>query len=232
MKVISKTPEKMVFTTEINYSLLNAIRRSVEEVNTLAIEDVEIYRNDSALYDEVLAHRIGLVPLRTESKMSGKTNVELTLKKTGPCTVYSGDFKGDAKIIYDRIPLTLLEKDQEIELIATAALETGNSHTKHVPGLIYYRYLYEVKSGNSKIDAIVQNVRGEISPEKRGTKWICDLTEAQSDEIKAADPDSIVDGKEILVIVESFGMMDADRIFAKAIEVLDGNLTNFEESIK
>src|SRR3989344_1445752 len=106
MDIISKTPEKMVFRTGMNYSLLNAIRRSVEEIPTLAIEDVEIFKNDSALYDEILAHRIGLVPLKTDSKMNSKTSVELSLKKAGPCTVYSGDFKGDAKIVYDAIPLT------------------------------------------------------------------------------------------------------------------------------
>ena len=70
MEMISKTPEKIVFRTDANYSILNAIRRSVEEVPTLAIDEVEIFKNDSALYDEVLAHRIGLVPLKTESKVS------------------------------------------------------------------------------------------------------------------------------------------------------------------
>ncbi|MEK6846930.1 MAG: hypothetical protein AABY16_02075 [Nanoarchaeota archaeon] len=232
MKIISKKPEKIILRTEMNYSLLNTIRRSVEEIQTLAINEVEIYKNDSVLYDEVLAHRMGLVPLRTESKMSAKTNIELALKKTGPCTVYSGDFKGDAKIVYEKIPLTILEKDQEIELVATAAFGTGISHTKHVPGIIYYRYLFEVKSGNSKIDAIVQTTRGEISPEKSGSKWICDLTDAQADEIRMIDPNSIVDAKEILLIVESFGVMDADKIFTKAIEVLENNLVKFEELIK
>lgn len=220
-----------MFRTEMNYSLINAIRRSAEEVPTLAIDEVEIYKNDSALYDEVLAHRIGLVPLRTEGKMGAKTSIELKLKKVGPCTVYSGDFKGDAEIVYDKIPLTILEKDQEIELIATATLGTGLVHTKYVPGLIYYKFLSEVKSGNSKIDSIVQTVRGELNPEKNGSKWTCDLTDAQADEIRTIDAESIVDGKEMLVIVESFGMLDADKIFAKAIEVLEGNLVKFEESL-
>ena len=115
MEVVLKMPEKLIFRTSMNYTLLNAIRRSVEEIPTLAIEDIEIFKNDSALYDEFLAHRIGLVPLKTESKMSSKTSVELSLKKVGPCFVYSGDFKGDAKIVYGAIPLTILEKDQEVE---------------------------------------------------------------------------------------------------------------------
>ena len=45
----------------------NAFRRAmIGEVPTLAIEDVRIYDNTSALFDEMLAHRIGLIPLRTD----------------------------------------------------------------------------------------------------------------------------------------------------------------------
>lgn len=232
METISKTSEKLVFRTEMNYSLLNAIRRSVEEIPTLAIDEVEIMKNDSALYDEVLAHRIGLVPLKTESKMGVKTSVELSLKKTGPCTVYSGDFKGESVVVYDKIPLTILEKDQEIEMTATATMGTGLEHTKHVPGLLYYRYLFEVKSGNAKIDSIVQTVRSEMNPEKKGNKWICDLTDAQADEIREVDKESIKDSGEILLIVESFGMMESAKIFSRAIETLRKNVDAFEESLK
>ena len=180
MITILNTPEKIILRTDMNYSLLNAIRRSVEEIPTLAIEDVEIFKNDSALYDEVLAHRLGLIPLKTEAKMSGKTAVELSLKKTGPCTVYSGDFKGDATIPFKEIPLTILGKDHEIEIVATASIGNGLYHTKHVPGLMYYKNLFEVKSGNVKIDSIVQQQKGVIAPEKKGSKWVCDLNDAQA----------------------------------------------------
>ena len=232
MEVIIKTPEKLIIRTDSNYSILNAVRRSVEEVPTLAIEEVEIFKNDSALYDEVLAHRIGLVPLKNEGKMTNKTTGSLSLKKGGPCTVYSGDFKGDLKVVYDTIPLTILEMDQEIEIVATAVVGTGLQHAKYVPGLIYYRHLFEVKSGNVKIDSIVQNSRGVIKPEKKGSRWICDLGDSQVDEIKSLDKDSLSNSSEFLLIVESFGMFDAEKIFTKAIESLQKNDESFEESLK
>ena len=232
MEVIIKTPEKLVIRTELNYSLLNAVRRSVEEIPTLAIEDVEIFKNDSALYDEVLAHRIGLIPLKNEGKITSKSSGTFSLKKVGPGTVYSGDFKGDLKIVYDNIPLTILEKDQEIEIVATALVGTGLQHTKHVPGLIYYRHLFEVKSGNVKIDSIVQNSQEAIKPEKKGSKWICDLSDAQTDEIKALDKESVSDSSEYLLFIESFGMLDSEKIFSKAIETLQKNIEAFEESLK
>ena len=45
----------------------NAFRRAmIGEVPTLAIDDVRIYDNTSALFDEMLAHRLGLIPIRTD----------------------------------------------------------------------------------------------------------------------------------------------------------------------
>ena len=101
MKVIKKSPERIVIRTDMSYNLINAIRRSVDEIPTLAVDEVEFFKNDSALYDEFLAHRLGLVPLRTDSKMGTKTSIDLKLKKVGPDTVYSKDLRGGAKVIFD-----------------------------------------------------------------------------------------------------------------------------------
>src|SRR3989338_4141424 len=111
MEIIEKKPERIVLKMDENEVLANALRRSVAEVPTLAIDEVEIYKNDSALYDEIVAHRLGLVPLKTEKGMNEKTHIDLKLTKTGPCTVYSGDLKGNAEVIYDKIPITLLGAD-------------------------------------------------------------------------------------------------------------------------
>tara|TARA_Y100000034_G_C6891791_1_gene410380 strand:+ start:200 stop:898 length:699 start_codon:yes stop_codon:yes gene_type:complete len=232
MEIIQKTPEKIVLRTNAGYNLANAIRRSVEEIQVLAIDEVEIFKNDSALYDEVLAHRIGLVPLKTEPKMGPKTEVSLKLKKTGPGKVYSGDFEGSAKIVFDKIPLTLLENKQEVEIVATAKLGSGIEHAKYIPGLVYYRNLQEVKSGDSKIEEIVKNSSGEIKPEKKGSKWVCDLNEAEVDDLKKLNNDCVEDSNELLVFVESFGHLDSEKILSHAIDILKKNLKEFEKAVK
>ena len=67
IKIINKTNEKLSFKTDMSISLANAIRRSVNYIPLLAVDSLEISKNDSALYDELIAHRVGLVPLKNEN---------------------------------------------------------------------------------------------------------------------------------------------------------------------
>lgn len=231
MTIILKTPEKLIIRMNSNESLANAIRRSVAEVPVLAIDEVEIFKNDSAIYDEVLAHRLGLIPLKTEKGMGEKTKIDLKLSKTGPCTVYSGDLDGNAEIIYSKIPLTILGEGRKLELVATATLGKGIQHAKYVPGICYYRHLSVVKS-NPETDAIVQNSSGLIKPEKKGSSWICDLSDADAQKIEEIDDKLISDADELLLVIESYGNMDAKDIFIKSIDALEDNLDEFVKAIK
>ena len=52
-----------------NAAFVNALRRCIiNEVPTMAIEDVEMRKNNSILYDEMVSHRLGLIPLKTDLK--------------------------------------------------------------------------------------------------------------------------------------------------------------------
>ena len=197
----------------------------------MAIEEVEIFKNDSALYDELLAHRLGLIPLKMEKGMSEKTKIDFKLSKTGPCTVYSGDLEGSVDVVYDKIPLTILGEGHKLELSATATLGKGINHAKYLPGLCYYRHLSVVKS-NSEVDEIVSKSKGLIKPEKKGSSWIADLSDGDAERVASIDAKSIEDSDEILFVIESYGNMDAKDIFAKAIEALEENLNEFVKSLK
>jgi len=72
MKLINKKENKIMFTAEIEESLANAIRRYMNQIPVLAVEEVEISRNDSPLYDETIAHRIGLIPIKTDETVNVK----------------------------------------------------------------------------------------------------------------------------------------------------------------
>jgi len=131
----------------------NAFRRAmIGEVPTLAIEDVRIYDNTSALFDEMLAHRIGLIPLTTDlSSYSTQDNCSCggagcpgctstyTLSVEGPKTVMSSDLipqDPKATPVYDNIPIVKLTKGQKLVIEARAILNTGREHAKWQPTLV------------------------------------------------------------------------------------------------
>ncbi|KAL4237293.1 DNA-directed RNA polymerases I and III subunit RPAC1 [Mactra antiquata] len=54
----------------IDAAIANAFRRILlAEVPTMAIEKVHIYNNTSIIQDEVLAHRLGLIPIKADPRM-------------------------------------------------------------------------------------------------------------------------------------------------------------------
>ncbi len=231
MQTIENTKDLLVLRMDANLSLANAIRRSVSEVPTLAIDEVEIFKNGSALYDEMLSHRLGLVPLKTEKSMNSKTQIELKLSKKGPGTVYSGDLEGPVDVVFPKIPITILGQEHKIELVATATLGIARDHAKYLPGLCDYRHILSVKS-SPQIDKIIENSKGFIKPEKKGNKWLCDLRDSEINEVEKADKNAIEDSNEILLIIESFGNMPAKDILDGAIKALEKNIDAFEKEVK
>ena len=65
IKIISKSSEELVFDiTGIEPPVANALRRIlIGEIPTMAIETVIIHQNTSIIPDEVLSHRLGLIPI-------------------------------------------------------------------------------------------------------------------------------------------------------------------------
>jgi len=148
----------------------NAFRRAmIGEVPTLAIEDVRIYDNTSAFFDEMLAHRLGLIPIKTDlSTYSTQENctcggagcpgctVTFTLSVEGPKTVLSSDLipqDPNATPVYDNIPIVKLTKGQKLVVEARAVLNTGREHAKWQPTLVCGYKNYPVVSISETCDA-------------------------------------------------------------------------------
>ncbi len=233
MKVIENSPDRLIIRMEANEPLANSLRRSVSEVPTLAIDEVEIFKNDSALYDELLAHRIGLVPLKTDKKMNEKTAIDFKLTAKGPGVVYAEELQGNGEIVQPKIPLTILgTANHKLELVATARLGIGREHAKYIPGLCFYRHLLEIKS-SPHADKIIESSRGGlIVPEKKGSKWVCDISEAEVDQILERDKEAVSTSEEFLFVIESYGNMPAKEILAGSAEALMKNLKEFEDNFK
>ena len=252
MELIKKTKEKIVFSAETNESMANAIRRSVNEIPILAVDEIEFFKNDSALYDEIIAHRIGLIPLKMEKsvvsmekcsckeKGCSKCTVQLKLSAKGPCTVYSKSLKGGAEIVYDKMPIVLLTDGQEIELVAKARLGKGIEHVKFAPGIIYYRNRakIEISKDCDLCEECIKVCPAKIlSKDKKISvkdEYMCDLCEAcvEAGKKQGKECIKISPSGEILFFVESFGQIDAKEIFEEAVSTLNKNLDQLNKELK
>jgi len=68
-----------LFVDEAPLPLLNAIRRySLAKVPTYAIDEVTVVSNTSAMFDEILAHRLAMVPLRSEESIDKLSSIDVT----------------------------------------------------------------------------------------------------------------------------------------------------------
>jgi DNA-directed RNA polymerase subunit D len=234
MELITQKENKIVFKTDINESLANAVRRYLNEIPTLAIEEVEISKNNSPLYDETLAHRLGLVPLKTEKSMNSKTEKKLKISSKKEGIVSSGDLKGDAKVVYEKIPLTYLDKDQEVNLTAIAKLGKGSEHSKHTPGLMFYRNNSEITM-NKEFLGKLKKICPEIKVKEKGNNIIFkneygleleDFAESSKSKVE------INPLKELIITLENFGQIETKDLLKKSVEEIKKDLSEFDRKLK
>jgi len=237
MKIIEKKDNKIIFTAEIEESLANALRRYVNQIPVLAIDEVEISKNDSALYDETIAHRIGLIPLEMQKVDEKKLpKLKLDIKKEG--LVYSKDFMGDMKIVYGEIPITHLNKGQELQLTATGKLGLGKEHTKFSPGILFYREIVDVKTEKDCPKEVIETCPKKILRIEGGKIIVsdnlkCDMCEACVDFCKKQGKGSIklIPTGKLLIAVESFGQLGVEEIFKKSVDVLKKDLAEVSKKL-
>lgn len=235
METIIKTAEEISFITDINVSLANAIRRSVGEISILAIDECDIYKNDSVLYDEIIAHRLGLLSLKNQ-KMKADQTVEMKMKAKGKgdgVEIFAGEIDGD--IVYPETPIVLLGEGQALELVARARAGKGIDHAKFMPGLAHYKHLAKIKiSGEGEKQTELVELYPdafEMFGEKVKVKnaAACDLDE---DDVKDYSGVEISFDNNLVFTIESWGQIEAKDIFTEACKALKGNLSEVAKAIK
>ncbi|MFW6450080.1 MAG: DNA-directed RNA polymerase subunit D [Nanoarchaeota archaeon] len=231
----------------------NTLRRLVvNRARTLAIEDVEIKTNNSSLYDEVLAHRLGLLPLKTDlssynekDKCScngagcAQCEVKLTLKGKGPGTLYASELKSqDPKIVpvYPETPIVKLQKEQEVELVATAVVGKGKDHAKWAPGHMWFTYKPNIKvNQNSKKFEEVKDKypprifkNGKIDKNLINTPELVDACEGVCDDVVKID----YDDTSFIFHLENWGQLESKEMVKEAIETFNELIDDFSKQLK
>ena len=152
LEVISKDNQKIAVKIKgvaLQYS--NALRRvCLNGVPVFAIDTVDIIENSSVLPDEGLAHRLGLIPLKTDlsrfnepskcecQSETGCSNCKVMLvldsgESDTTRTVLSNELSSEddfIKPISEKIPVVQLAPGQRIKVECYARLGRGTEHAK------------------------------------------------------------------------------------------------------
>ena len=183
-EVLERTDERIVIKfNKISREYINAIRRlAISEVPTLAIDDVVILENSSVMHDEALAHRLGLIPLRTDLDRFVLPEV-CDCKSTLGCSkcrvllmldseaadkskvVTSGELLSEDDLVQPvskEIPIVALAPTQKVKFEAYARLGIGKDHAKWQPTSAAI-----VKDGSQNSESIlVIETNGALTAEK------------------------------------------------------------------
>jgi DNA-directed RNA polymerase subunit D len=202
--IIEKSDEKIIVRFRgVPRQYVNSLRRlAISEIPTLAIDDVVILENSSVMHDEALAHRLGLIPLRTDLArfvMPHECDCKSTLgcSKCRVLLVVDAEATDKSRPVLSRemvsedelvkpvskdIPLVVLAPGQKLKFEAYARLGTGKDHAKWQPTAAAV-----VKDG--------------------------------------------IDENEILLLIESNGALTAEEILLSAIERLTLKVKNFKQVV-
>lgn len=217
----------------------------MNEIPTMAIEWVDFVKNDSVLNDEIIANRLGLIPLKFDKKAyntpknckcEGKgcslCQVRLTLKKKGPGMVYAGDLKSTAKDVapvFDKIPIVELFENQELQFEAIATLGLGKEHSKWQAAVVGYTNLFESKSKANEMKLCdkhlfhVKDVKGiKVDPLQCE---LCAYLNEDDNRFKLIDD-------SFLFTVETASGLDVEDIIIDSAEILGEKIKEFDKAVK
>ena len=223
---------------------MNAIRRTIiNNVPCLAVDEVTFYENDSVIFDEMLAGRLGLLPVKTDVKAYKRGDtVKLVLEKVGPCDVTSKDIKcTDPKIeiIDKKIIITKLGKEEKVKLEMTAIMGTGAEHARFQPAIVSFNELPKIKNDkthkNTK-ELIEAMPKGTIE-EKAGKLFLLDpyniKTQNQFENIlEKFDVELEYVNDEFILSLETTGQLSSKEVINSALDQLNEKLDEMNKEVK
>ena len=183
IKLLSKEQDTLRFVlSDISPAFANALRRIImAEVPVMAIDDVMILENNSVMYDEILAHRLGLIPVTTDQTYNlpedctckselgcekCRASFSLETEASDPVeVVYTSHLKPenpDVRPVSDKIPIVKLAQGQRIKLEAYARLGRGSVHAKWQP---VSACTYSIDEKSKTFTFLVEST-GTLPPEK------------------------------------------------------------------
>ena len=263
---------------DVNYSFVNSVRRSlVSMVPCLALHEIDFhmgslgsyvdeesgdereYESISAMFNEIVAHRIGMLPIPTDEKTieafsdsigddSKQPDIMYSLHKQGPCTVYSGDLEpvsGDDSLVIPEtnVPIVKLAEGQAILVYAKAKMGNAQKHTKWqcaVAPRFYQAPTITVSSG--KGSKAIFDIVDKKDFKKKGKSHVIDnpvkahaalnkLEQLWNDKEAKESMEVSTKKDHFIFEFETNGAMKASLALEQALKALDGHCNEFASAI-
>ncbi|MGN0137317.1 MAG: DNA-directed RNA polymerase subunit D, partial [Candidatus Methanomethylophilaceae archaeon] len=213
------------------------------------------------LFDEIIAHRLGMVPVPTDLNLfcpqsecvcggEGCPNCTImySLNKIGPCTVLSGDLEPlgnpDLRVKDEFIPIVELTDGQAVLIYATAVMGTAKKHVKwQVANGVGYKYLPQIaidegmESDEEVLEcaAICPKKVFEVEDGKLVIKnpLDCSLCRACTDHLGERGGITVKgDDKNFFFKFETDGSLTAQQALDKAVEILADEAKDFKAQLE
>ena len=253
-------------------AMANALRRTLlSDIPKMAIDKVEFhlgpimyddkeYESVTPLFDEIIAHRLGMVPVPTDLNLfcpqsecvcggEGCPNCTImySLNKIGPCTVLSGDLEPlgnpDLRVKDEFIPIVELTDGQAVLIYATAVMGTAKKHVKwQVANGVGYKYLPQIaidegmESDEEVLEcaAICPKKVFEVEDGKLVIKnpLECSLCRACTDHLGEKGGITVTgDDQNFFFKFETDGSLTAQQALDKAVEILADEAKDFKAQL-
>jgi DNA-directed RNA polymerase subunit D len=227
--IIHRQDDALHFLVEgIDVAFANALRRTMlTRVPAMAIDEVLVLENTSVMYDEILAHRLGLVPLITDLE-SYNLPQDCDCEGKG-CSLCQCTLTLEKESGSEEIPLVKLAPNQRLIIEAYARLGTGIENAKFQPvATVAYKYVPIVEIDRDKCTKCEACV--EVCPKKifvidkdtLATQNTLDCTMCELC-VQECEPEAIAIGSKndaFLFKVESTGTLPPEAIVEKAADTL------------
>ena len=245
IEILEESEFKVKFILhEAPIAFANSFRRAMKSlVPTMAVDYVDFYMNTSFLYDEIIAHRIGLIPIKTDLERfnlpekcscggEGCPNCQVSfrLNVEGPKVVYSGDLVSDdpeIRPVFDNIPIIELYEGQQLMIEAVARLGTGKEHAKFQPvSVCFYKIIPEIVvdencngCGRCAEVCVRKVLKVEDGKVKVSDVLACSMC---MECVKACEENAIKveETENYLFTVEGTGALPVRTVMRKALEIL------------
>ncbi len=250
--------------------MANSLRRVlISEIPVMAIETVDFhlgpisdeedeeYESISPLFDEIVAHRLGLIPIptdlslfsfRDECECGGEgcpnCTVMYSLNKKGPSEVFSGDLEplgpDEFRVNDELIPIVKLGEGQALLVYASAELGTGAQHAKwQATSGVGYKYYPHIDIDASKCDlceSCITICPKEVLAESNGKIVVENLEDCSLCKscVESCESDAITvkgDRTKLIFEFETNSAITAAEALDKALKIMIDKYDTFRELV-